>query len=154
MNDLLMYLLLQLFLCFIATIGFSIICNVSRYVLVYCGLVGAGGYLAYWIFMQFWHNMAMASLVGSVFVAFLASRMSRFCKMPVTVFNIPGMVPLVPGGMAYEAIRALGEGDYNAFMSAGVNTMMVAGAIALGLVMSEAFNHSIRNFVFRFRRGN
>ncbi|MDR2833920.1 MAG: threonine/serine exporter family protein [Streptococcaceae bacterium] len=152
MRAIILNLLLQLFLCFLATVGFSIICNVSRRILFYCGLVGTGGYFAYWLFMQFSSNMVLATLAGSIIVAILANRMSKLLKMPLTNFNIPGMVPLVPGGIAYNAIRALAEGDYNTFMDRGVETIVVAGAIALGLVIAEAFNHSIRNFVYRFRR--
>ncbi len=66
--------------------------------------------------------------------------------MPVTIFNIPGMVPLVPGGLAYQAVRNLVTGSYQAAASYTVQAIMIAGAIALGLVLSEVFNHNIRNF--------
>lgn len=66
--------------------------------------------------------------------------------MPVTIFNIPGIVPLVPGALAYQAVRNLVLGDYVVAVSISVKVLLVAGAIASGLVISEVFNHNIRNF--------
>ena len=66
--------------------------------------------------------------------------------MPVTIFNIPGMVPLVPGGLAYQAVRNLVTSSYQEAANYTVQAIMIAGAIALGLVLSEVFNHNIRNF--------
>ena len=65
--------------------------------------------------------------------------------MPVTIFNISGIVPLVPGGLAYQAVRNLVTESYRSGSLCG-QAIMIAGAIALDLVLSEVFNHNIRNF--------
>lgn len=56
------------------------------------------------------------------------------------------MVPLVPGGLAYQAVRNLVIGNYETAVYSAVQAVMIAGAIALGLVLSEVLNHNIRNF--------
>ncbi|BDP74471.1 hypothetical protein EfmAA96_22560 [Enterococcus faecium] len=56
------------------------------------------------------------------------------------------MVPLVPGGLAYQAVRNLVTESYREAAHYAVQAIMIAGAIALGLVLSEVFNHNIRNF--------
>ena len=66
--------------------------------------------------------------------------------MPVTIFNIPGIVPLVPGGLAYQAVRNIVIGNYEKGAYFTVQAVMIAGAIALGLVASEVFNQNIRSF--------
>ena len=66
--------------------------------------------------------------------------------MPVTIFNIPGIVPLVPGSLAYQAVRNIVIGNYEKGAYFTVQAVMIAGAIALGLVASEVFNQNIRSF--------
>jgi uncharacterized membrane protein YjjB (DUF3815 family) len=70
--------------------------------------------------------------------------LARYYKMPVTVFSISGVIPLVPGGMAYETIRHFIENDYTEGMRLGTITLLIAGSIAFGLIFSgvitESFN--------------
>lgn len=139
-------ILIQVLFSFLATAAFAIITNVPRKALFYCGIAGVVGWLLYWGCLQFGGTSALGSLLGSLGVAYASYVFSRFMKMPVTIFNIPGMVPLVPGGLAYQAVRNLVVGTYQQAVSAAVQAVMIAGAIALGLVLSEVFNHNIRNF--------
>ncbi|KAF1295691.1 hypothetical protein BAU15_03890 [Enterococcus sp. JM4C] len=137
---------IQILFSFLATAAFAIITNVPRKALIYCGLSGVVGWVLYWGCVQFGGTAALGSLLGSLGVASASYFFSRWLKMPVTIFNIPGMVPLVPGGLAYQAVRNLVVGTYQEAVSAAVQAIMIAGAIALGLVLSEVFNHNIRNF--------
>ncbi|MGM0125123.1 hypothetical protein IGI37_002521 [Enterococcus sp. AZ194] len=139
-------LIIQVIFSFLATAAFAIITNVPRKSLVYCGLAGVAGWVLYWGCLQLGGNAALGSLLGSLGVAYASHVFSRWLKMPVTIFNIPGMVPLVPGGLAYQAVRNLVVGTYQEAVTAAVQAVMIAGAIALGLVLSEVFNHNIRNF--------
>lgn len=139
-------LIIQFSFSFLATAAFAIITNVPRRSLVWCGFSGAFGWMIYWICVKFGGSPAFGSLLGSLGVAFISDIFSKRLKMPVTIFNIPGMVPLVPGGLAYQAVRNLVIGSYQDAASYAVQVIMIAGAIALGLVLSEGFNHNIRNF--------
>lgn len=137
---------LQISFSFLATAAFAIITNVPRRSLVGCGCSGAAGWLVYWITTQLGANVALASLLGALIVAAISFMFSRLLKLPVTIFNIPGMVPLVPGGLAYQAVRNLVVGNYIIAIQSLVQAVMIAGAIALGLVLSEVLNHNIKNF--------
>ncbi|MBF8807451.1 MAG: threonine/serine exporter family protein [Enterococcus lacertideformus] len=139
-------LIIQISFSFLATAGFAIITNVPRHSLVFCGLSGSFGWLVYWVCVNFGSSPAFGSLLGSLGVAFISNVFSKRLKMPVTIFNIPGMVPLVPGGLSYQAVRTLVTGSYHEAVDYTVQVIMIAGAIALGLVLSEVFNHNIRNF--------
>ena len=59
--------------------------------------------------------------------------------MPVILFNIPAMVPLVPGGTAYEAVRYLALGQLNQAMKLTVLVAMIAAAIAVGFMLAQIF---------------
>lgn len=53
------------------------------------------------------------------------------------IFNIPGLVPLVPGATAYQAVRALVLGNFDQALSLTFRVAMVAGAIAVGFMMAQ-----------------
>ncbi|MGX7244242.1 threonine/serine exporter family protein [Enterococcus quebecensis] len=139
-------LLVQFSFSFLASSAYAIITNVPRRSLVACGLSGASGWMFYWISVQLGASAALGSLLGALSVAAVSFVCSRTLKLPVTIFNIPGMVPLVPGGLAYQAVRNLVIGNYETAVYSTVQAIMIAGAIALGLVLSEVLNHNIRNF--------
>lgn len=46
-----------------------------------------------------------ASFLGSLILGLMSHTMSRRYKRPVIIFIVPGIIPLVPGGAAYEATR-------------------------------------------------
>ncbi|ALS00312.1 hypothetical protein ATZ33_02635 [Enterococcus silesiacus] len=139
-------LLVQFSFSFLASAAYAIITNVPRRSLAACGLSGASGWMLYWLAVQLGANAALGSLLGALGVAAVSFGFSKTLKLPVTIFNIPGMVPLVPGGLAYQAVRNLVIGQYETAIYSTVQAIMIAGAIALGLVLSEVLNHNIRNF--------
>ncbi|WP_438767697.1 threonine/serine exporter family protein [Enterococcus sp. AZ129] len=150
MTYLLGIVLVQFVFSFLASAAFAIIINVPRRSLVACGLTGSVSWMLYWVIVEvFSGNAALGSLigaVGAVGVAAVSYLFSKILKMPVTIFNIPGIVPLVPGGLAYQAVRNIVIGNYEKGAYFTVQAVMIAGAIALGLVASEVFNQNIRSF--------
>lgn len=139
-------LFVQFSFSFLASAAYAILTNVPRRSLIACGLSGASGWMIYWFAVQLGAVPALGSLLGALSVATVSFICSRTLKLPVTIFNIPGMVPLVPGGLAYQAVRNLVIGQYEIAIYSTVQAIMIAGAIALGLVLSEVLNHNIRNF--------
>ncbi|EMC0822494.1 threonine/serine exporter family protein [Enterococcus faecalis] len=147
MTYLLGIVLVQFIFSFLASAAFAIIINVPRRSLVACGLTGSVSWMLYWVIVEvFSGNAALGSLIGAVGVAAVSYLFSKILKMPVTIFNIPGIVPLVPGGLAYQAVRNIVIGNYEKGAYFTVQAIMIAGAIALGLVASEVFNQNIRSF--------
>jgi uncharacterized membrane protein YjjB (DUF3815 family) len=65
------------------------------------------------------------------------------------IFNVSGIIPLVPGVLAYDAMRRVVENDYNAAIPLAAKAFMISGAIAIGLVLSEVINQIIRKASLR-----
>lgn len=95
----------------------------------------------------------LATSMASFFIAFASQIFARRLKSPVIVFTLPGLIPLVPGGMAYNMMRAFVEGEMILGFQFATNTFLTAGALALGLSINGAFFQLIssRNI---FNRGN
>ena len=139
-------LIVQFSFSFLTTAAFAIITNVPKRSLIACGLTGMLGWMVYWSADSFGSGDVFATFLGAFTVALASYYFSKHKSLPVTIFNIPGIVPLVPGSLAYQSVRNLVLGDYVEAVSFAVRALMIAGAIAAGLVLSEVFNHNIRNF--------
>lgn len=132
-----MELIIQLIFSFIFTACFGIIFNAPIKALPYCGLVGAMGWIIYYVLIQNNITEVHASFIGAFVVAIVAQIFARRFKMPMIIFNVSGIIPLVPGGIAYNTMRNIVELDYNMGIQNGMRAFMISGAIAMGLVFAE-----------------
>lgn len=131
--------IIQAVLSFLAATGFGIIFNAPRKMLLYSGLVGMAGWLVYSLFNTMTGDPVRSSFLGAFVVALVAHIYARRFKTPMIVFSVAGIIPLVPGGMAYNAMRHIVENDYLTAISFASRAFMVSGAIAMGLVFAEVF---------------
>ncbi len=118
-----------------STIGFSILFHVPKKHLVTAGFVGALGWVTYTYFTTSGSGNIMACFAGSFVVALISELFSRAFKDAATIFIIPGILPLVPGAGMYYTMLAILEGDVEKTASVGTETLMMAGAIAVALLV-------------------
>ncbi|MCZ8522053.1 MULTISPECIES: threonine/serine exporter family protein [Paenibacillus] len=144
-----MTMLEQLATSFIATAAFAILFNVPKGTLLQGGFVGMLGWALYLTFLEVPVDPIVATLLSSCFVAVVSQVFAKVYRTPVIVFSVSGIIPLVPGGMAYDAMRNAVENQYDLAVPLAAKAFMMSGAIAIGLVFSEVINHLIR----RWRQG-
>lgn len=137
-------ILSQLITSFLATGAFGILFNAPKETLVKCGLIGMGGWLIYYLLERYSNDAIFATLAATIFIAVLSQELAKFYKTPVIIFSVAGIIPLVPGGLAFDAMRNFVENNYNAALGSAAKVLMLAGAIAFGLVFSEVINQVIR----------
>lgn len=135
----------QLITSFIASVGFGVIFNVPRNRLIQCGIVGVISWSIYFGLALYGMNIILASGVASFFVAIVSQLFSKYYRTPVIIFSVCGIIPLVPGGMAYNAMRSFVENDYGVAVGLTINTLMISGAIVMGVILSEVVNQWIRS---------
>jgi uncharacterized membrane protein YjjB (DUF3815 family) len=136
----------QLVTSFIASAAFGIIFNIPKKLLVNGGLVGMFGWFIYFLFVQYDVDPVLATFVAAFFVALISQLFARMYKTPMTIFSVSGIIPLVPGGLAYEAMRHVVMNDYNMAIQLAAKAFMISGAIAIGLVFSEVINQIIKTY--------
>jgi uncharacterized membrane protein YjjB (DUF3815 family) len=134
----------QLLTSFIASVAFGIIFNVPQKTLFQCGLVGALGWLIYILMLQIPVDPVYATGVSAFGVTVLSQISAKMYKTPIIIFSVAGIIPLVPGGLAYDAMRNAVENHYDLAVQQGAKAFMISGAIAIGLVFSEVINQAIR----------
>ncbi|WP_249869289.1 threonine/serine exporter family protein [Oceanobacillus saliphilus] len=134
----------QLITSFIAASGFGILFNAPRNSLIQCGLVGMFGWILYYFLVERGMDVVPATIFAAILVALLSHICSRYYKMPIIIFNVSGIIPLVPGGIAYNAMRHFVENDYYTAIQLSTQVILLAGGIAIGLMFSEVVNQVVR----------
>ena len=128
------FLLQQFILAVFATAGFSIIFRVPLKSIPVCMLIGALGWVAYEISMEYYSSPSLGCFFGACIVGLLSNYAARFMKEPATIFIIPGILCLVPGSAIFNTMAAMLREDFSETAEIGTQTLMMAGAIALGLL--------------------
>ncbi|OMC72534.1 hypothetical protein BK126_07125 [Paenibacillus sp. FSL H7-0326] len=128
---------------FIASLAFGIIFNAPRKMLFPCGIVGMLGWIIYDI-MEPGYEAVSATLMATLVIGVLSQVFARLYKHPVIIFSVAGIIPLVPGGMAYNAMRYFVQNDYTTAVELAAKALMIAGSIAVGLILSEVLNQAFR----------
>ncbi|EFM08429.1 conserved hypothetical protein [Paenibacillus curdlanolyticus YK9] len=124
---------------FVASAAFGILFHVPRRTLVHCGLAGMIGWIIY-VLLDAQIDAVPATLAASLAVTVIAQLMARLYRTPVIVYSVAGIIPLVPGGVAYDAMRSVVENRYDDSLPLAAKAFMLSGAIAIGLVLSEVVN--------------
>mgnify|MGYP001189025903 FL=1 len=141
----------QIVTSFLASVAFGIIFNVPKKSLLKCGFTGMVGWMFYYVLKDHGVNIIFATFVGAFWVAVLSHVFARKYRTPVIIFSVCGIIPLVPGGFAYDAMRHFVISEYNVALSLAAKVFFMSLAIAIGLIVSEVMNQLIRDW--RKRRG-
>lgn len=130
-------LVIQIVFSFASTVTFGILTNIPRHALVACGITGTLGWMGYWLAHQQGIGIGVANFIGAILIGLASIFFSRKKKMPMILFNIPSLVPLVPGGPAYLAVRELAQNNIDAALSQIAVVLVTAGAIAIGFMFTS-----------------
>lgn len=138
-----MNLVLHLITSFIASAAFGIIFNAPKRTLLQCGFSGMAGWAVYFLLDERLDTL-YATVAATLIVGVISQIFARFYKKPVILFSVSGIIPLVPGGMAYDAMRNFVSSEYNMAVQLAAQAFLISGSIAIGLVLSEVLNQIIR----------
>jgi len=129
-------MLISILFAFIATVAFGKLFNTPHRALILGGLVGAIGF-AFYIGMKdiLGYSSMLSNFTGAIVISIISEIFARIFKEPVTVFSIPGIIPLVPGLPLYRAMNYFMLNAYNVGMEKLVQASLDATAIALGILL-------------------
>ena len=130
-------MLIQGISAFFATAAFSVIFFLPKKYIIHAGISGSFGWFIYLISMKLMKDKVLSTLMATLFIALVAHILARVLRTPVTMFLIPGIIPLVPGAGMYQIVRSIVENNVNETASYFFQTLQVAGAIALGIFIID-----------------
>lgn len=134
-----MHIVIQLITSFIATAGFAMMFNAPRQTLVQSGMTGMLGWIIYFV-LEPYCGMVISTMVATFMVGVFSQLCARVYKMPVIIFSVAGIIPLVPGGIAYASMRKFVENNYSVAVELAAQVFLISGSITVGLVLSEVLN--------------
>ena len=126
--------IINLAFAWLASVGFGLTINVPHRALILCGVSGSAGWIVYWSVNQIGVGRLGANFLGALCVGVLDIIFARIKNCPVIIFNIPGIVPLVPGVPAYQAVRAMVEGQLSNAEDLILRVIIVTVGIASVLI--------------------
>ena len=97
MTEMIRELMIQSVGAFLAIFGFSLLVDMPRKYLVYAGITGGAGWLAYLVSMQVGTSQVAAAFFSSLAAALLSQVFARVLKAPVTIFLVAGAAILIDG---------------------------------------------------------
>ena len=133
-----MHIISQFVPAVFAILGLAIIFRVPVSRIPACVVVGALGWLTYLITDYYMDSPVMGCFFGACMVGLCSAEASRIFKEAMTIFVIPGILCLVPGAKIFYTMEALIRNDIEDMAEIGVQTLMMAGAIAMGLLVMGA----------------
>ena len=139
---------------FIGTIAFSHLFNVPKKHYLYCGLVGAFGYLCYYLIDQR-TSTSFAIFVATMLVVLCSRILTIVKRCPITIYLISGIFPLVPGASVYNTAYYFVMNDLDEALVCGINALKMAFAIVLGIVFIVSIPREFFSLKYwKIRRSN
>ena len=137
----------QLIMALFATLGFAVIFRVPAKDLVACVLVGVLGWFTYLVAESYMGSPSIGCFLGACMVGLCSAIAARLFREAMTIFIIPGILCLVPGARIFYTMEALLTGEIDKMAQVGAETLTMAGAIAMGLLVMGAINNIIAALV-------
>lgn len=128
-----------LVLSLISATAWCILFNVPIRTILAGGLAGVIGWMIFSFLPMLGAEVILSTLVSASIVSLLSQLLSILLRVPSTNFSVAGIIPLVPGSLAYKSMLAFVNNDYVGGITLATQTMMVAGAIASGLIFGISF---------------
>ncbi|WP_297598181.1 threonine/serine exporter family protein [uncultured Cetobacterium sp.] len=126
---------LEVLFAFFITASFAIIFNVRGKLIFYSGIGGAISWFFYLLFTEKGYSYSTCYLLATAITAFYSEVMAKKLKTTVPTLLIAALIPMAPGGGVYYTMLYLIENNYQESMLKGMETSIIAGSMALGIIL-------------------
>lgn len=144
-------ILLDAFWAAVAALGFAVLFNAPRRALPAILLAGALGHATRTALVMQGVTMEIAVLAGALLVGLLGEFFQRRTRIPRVVFTVPGVIPMVPGSLAFGAMeKLLGVSSASPDVAVDllakasvdiIHTGFILMALAVGISIPILFRH-------------
>lgn len=126
-------ILYQLLSAFVGSMGFALVFGMRRRYLFAASLGALLGWGVYLLTEHFLSNSFLPPLLAAAFALSYSEIMAKALKTPATLFVVPAIIPLVPGGSLYYTMSYAVHRDMANARVYGTRTLESALAIAAGI---------------------
>lgn len=120
---------------FVGCVAFAVTFNIHGREISISALGGAVGWLVYLLTAPWVPSEIVRYFLASLALSVYCEVMARVRKCPATSYLLISIFPLVPGAGIYYTMEHAVRGEMQLFLSRGMHTLGLAGALALGLLL-------------------
>jgi len=136
---------------YLSTMGFAVLFNAPRSSFLKSGFAGGLGWIIYIFTKNLSTSIVAATFIASLVIAIIGEFFAIMDKNPITVYIIPGIIPLVPGFGLYNTMRSIVDRRFDLAANHGTEALLISISIAGALVIVLSIN-SYRRQRLRFRQ--
>lgn len=137
-------MMMQLATAFLGSLGFALLFHVKRERLLAASLGGLLAWGVYLLMGQVTDQDVVRYFVAAVVLTVYAEVLARMVKCPATLFIVTASIPLIPGGSLYRTMEFFMENDLEAFSRQALTTVLLAVAIAVGMLFPTSVFQLVR----------
>lgn len=129
---------LQIIGSFLSVVAFCFILGAPRKHILWAGITGAAGWALYLILQKQQMSVGTSTFFAGCLVSLCGQIFARKLKTPVTIFVIPGILPLVPGAGMYHIVDSMIRSDGSITSYYIAQTFIAAGMIAMSIIVVDS----------------
>lgn len=145
--ELVLTLLDDAFFSAIPALGFALIFNVPKRLLVYCALGGAIAHALRTLAVHYGLAIEWASLLASSSIGLLALYWSRKHLFPRPVITVASIIPMIPGKFAFTSMLSLMQLHSQGYSSQLMQECIENGLTTLFILLALGFGLAIPSIV-------
>lgn len=133
---------------FIATLTFGVLFNIPKSEFIFCGLIGATGWLSFEVMSYVFYTDQASIFVATLVITTLSRILSRHRKTITTIYLTVGIIPFVPGAGMYNTMYHVIYKQPNYAIISGIETFITAGIIAIGVIVVLSLPNTLFKFAY------
>lgn len=118
----------------LAAFSFGVLFNIKGKRLVIACIGGGLGWFVYKLCLGYQIGEASSCFISAICFSIYCEVCARIYKTPSTTLSVCCLIPLVPGYGVYNTMYEFIVGNYTEGVNYGINTLAIAGALALGII--------------------
>ena len=127
--------IIQILAGFVGSFGFAILFHIRGKRRFLAALGGLLSWLLFVLLSKWIESEPVVYFVVACVISVYAEIMARVRKYPAISYLVVAIFPLIPGAGIYYTTSFLLQGDRSAFAQKALQTICIAGVIAVGILM-------------------
>ncbi|MCL4441374.1 MAG: threonine/serine exporter family protein [Firmicutes bacterium] len=144
-------MLIKMFLAFLTSLFTGVTLRTPPPAWLAVGLTGMLGWGTSAAMLKQGIPELVAAVSGAMVVGLLSEILARLQKQPVTVYIVSGIIPLVPGIIAYNTMLQFLEKNFNLGLLLAFKAFLIASYLAAGVAVAPLLVRHFREVVSRWR---
>lgn len=86
------------------------------------------------------NSIIFSNFISALSISIMSRILAKLRKMPISIFLIPGIIPLVPGTGMYKTMYAMLNQNFEEAAFYGAQSLQIAGVIAIAIIFIASFD--------------